>query len=112
MINIPLQAVPNQSLSIQLDQINFDIRIHSCGQSLIPEANTMVFTIFINGVRTISSFRATPGSAIIPYLYLEDGNFVMITQNDAYPSYDQFGITQYLIYASAAEIEALYATNT
>jgi hypothetical protein len=108
MINIPLQAIPNQSLSIQLDNNSFDIRIHSCDNTpQTPGTPTMSISISVNGAVIIDNQRMIPSWVLIGYRYLENGNFLMVTENDEYPDYNQFGITQYLIYASAAELEAL-----
>jgi len=35
MINIPLQAIPSQSLSILLNEQQYDLRIHDCGNSVM-----------------------------------------------------------------------------
>lgn len=102
MIEIPISAIPNQSFSIRLDNSQYDIRIHTCN-------NIMAFDIVRDGVEIVTGARAVAGYPIIPYDYLENGNFVIITANDEYPNYVQFGITQFLIYASQAEIGALRA---
>ena len=101
---IPLQAIPNQSLTVQIDNISYDIRVHLC-------SNVMAFDITIAGVLVIQGMRAVSGFPIIPAVYLENGNFVVLTQNDDYPYYDQFGITQFLYYASQAELEAIRGTT-
>ena len=98
---VPLQAVPNQSFSIQLDGNNWDFVIHDCGNGL------MAVDIALNGTQLISGFRMVPGWPLIPYQYLQDGNFVILTNNDEYPDWRQFGITQTLIYASQTEIQAI-----
>jgi hypothetical protein len=69
----------------------------------------MAIDIIRNGTPIISGSRMVPGYPLIPYNYLEDGNFTMLTEDDAYPDYSQFGISQFLIYASQAEIAALPA---
>lgn len=100
MIEIPLQAIPNQSLSVLLNNVQYDIRIEVCN-------NIMAFDIVRNNIAIVTGQRAVAGEPIIPYQYLEDGNFAVLTMNDAYPDYLQFGITQSLIYASQSELEAL-----
>lgn len=100
MIEIPLQALPNQSFSILLDQTQYDIRIESTN-------NVMSFDIVRNNIAIVTGARSIAGFPIIPYKYLEDGNFIILTMNEEYPDYTQFGITQSLIYASQAEIEAM-----
>lgn len=108
MINISLQAMPSQSLSIQLDGNNYDIRLHSCNNT--PQTlGTAIMTVSIarNGDSVVDNVRAVPGFPIIGYPYLENGNFVIITTNDDYPDYNEFGITQFLIFASQSELEAI-----
>lgn len=131
MITIPLQAIPNQSLSIQLDSqldaanpdntpvpFNFDITINSNDQT--PDSAgtaTMSVSITVNSNTTptllIDNVRCVPGSSLLPYAYLYNtyGNFVFTTQNDAYPDYNEFGITQFLIYISAAELVNIEAES-
>lgn len=108
MIIIPLQAIPNQSLTIQLDGNNWDIQVFSCNTTpQTPGTQVMAYTFTLNGVVIVSNQRGVTHWPLIGYDYLENGNFFMITDNDDYPDYNQFGITQYLIYASQAEIEAI-----
>lgn len=106
MIQIPLANIPNQSLSIMLDGNQYDIRVHSCRDNGEFGTGIMVFTIYRNNVVIVSGIRAVAGFPLIPSLYLEDGNFTVITENDEYPDWRQFGITQFLIYASPTELEA------
>ena len=108
MIVIPLQAIPNQSLSIQLDGNNFDLRFHSCNSNpTVIGTAIMTIDITINGTVTISGQRMVNGWPLIPYDYLSDNNFFMITENEEYPDYTQFGITQYLVYANQTELNEI-----
>jgi hypothetical protein len=111
MIEVPIAAVPNQTLSIQLDQNNYDIEIYTTNRANanLTGDGVMGITISRNGVLIISGFRLVANYLLIPYEYLEDGNFVLITQNDEYPDYPQFGVTQNLIYASQAELGVIRA---
>lgn len=103
MIQIPLQTVPNQSLSIQLDDVNYDFEIRS-----MPGTSTiMVFDITIDNELIVEGVRAVPAYPLIEYKYLENGNFIVITENDDYPDWEKFQISQFLLYASNAEIEAI-----
>lgn len=117
MIEVPVQAIPNQTLSIQLDNNQYDIHIVATtatttdtGQGQVAGEVNTVITIVRNNVTIVSGFRAMSGYPIIPYQYLEDGNFAFLTDNDDYPDYRKFGITQSLIYASASELETIRAT--
>lgn len=97
--SIPLQAIPNQQFTITLENHGFDIDISSSGGMTYA-------TISKDGVTIISGERVVAGEPIIPFPYLEGdtGNFTITTLNDAIPDYTEFGSTQTLIYATAAEI--------
>lgn len=100
MQEIPLQSVPNQSLSILLDKNQWDFAIKTTG-------GITSCSISLNGVDILDGIRAVAGSFLIPSLYEEAGNFFFTTQNFQLPDYTQFGTTQYLIYISADELSAL-----
>lgn len=108
MIDIPLQAIPNQSLSIQLSGINFDLRIKTCDNTpeTLGSSNTVI-TIAANEAIIVRNVRMVPLTALINYQYLEQGNFFLYTENDDYPDYNLFGVSQYLIYVSQSELEDL-----
>lgn len=102
---IPLQAIPNQSLSLQLDGINYDLRLHDCG-------NIMAVDIVVNNAALITGVRAVYGFPLIPYSYLEIGvgNFTFINALDndnEYPYWDRFNTDQVLIYTSPQELQGL-----
>lgn len=99
MIDVGIAALPNQSLTIQLDERLYDIHLR--------EANgVMAATIARDGVTLVSAMRITAGTPLLPYRYQEAGNFIMTTDGEAMPYYDQFGVTQFLVYLSAAELAA------
>lgn len=100
MFNIPLQAIPNQSLSVQIDQKTYDIRIKDCG-------NIMALDIAVDNIDIILGVRTVPNNLIIPYRYLENGNFFITSLDDEYPDWRRFGLDQFLIYASQAELTAI-----
>jgi hypothetical protein len=105
MINIPLQDIPNQSLSIQLKDNNVDIRLHTCASNAGTPSVTI--TITINENLIVNNVRIVPSTKLINYFYLENGNFYFLTENDDYPDYNLFGISQFLIFASTSELEAI-----
>lgn len=108
MINIPLQAIPTQSLSIQLDDNNVDLRLHTCDNTpQTPGTMVVTITININEVEIVSNVRIVASTALINYDYLANGNFYLLTENDDYPDYTLFGVSQFLIYASPDELEAI-----
>jgi hypothetical protein len=99
--NVPLAAIPNQSLSTTLGGNQYDIALSYCGNGV------MVIDLSINSVVILTGTRLVGNYPIIVSDYLENGNFILQTANYEYPDYTRFGIDQYLIYASQAEIEAL-----
>jgi len=105
---IPLQAIPNQTLSIQLDSNNWIIDVRSLNNTpQTPGTAIMAFSFNLNGTDIIDGQRGIINWPLIGYDYLENGNFYMLTDNDEYPDYNQFGVTQYLVYASQNEIDGI-----
>lgn len=108
MINVPLQAIPNQSLTIQLANVNYDLNIHDC----FP---VMGVTLVINNGLIVSGMRAVANFPIIPSAYLQNGNFAFVTNTEdktysvVYPYWDRFNIDQFLIYASPEELQQIAA---
>ena len=98
---IPLAAVPNQSLSVRLSNQQYDIRIHDCGNGVTTMDLTINEVVILTGCRIVGNYP------IIVSDYLENGNFILLTASYEYPDYTRFGITQYLLYATQAEIEAI-----
>lgn len=97
---IPLQATANQSLTVQLGTDRYVITVK-------VSVGCMAMTIERNDVTIVEGNRILAGEPIIPYHYLEAGNFILLTQNDELPDWQQFGVTQSLVFLSEAEIEAI-----
>jgi hypothetical protein len=107
MLFVPLEVLPNQTFSIQIDNHNYDMAVYSC--NLI-----MAFDLVRDGVTILTGQRVVVGTPVIPYEYLENenGNFAFVTANEEYPDYLQFNTTQSLIYASNDELEVLRDAGT
>lgn len=97
---VPIQAIPNQQFSIALGGAFYDISINEA-------RGIMAVGIKRNNVTIIEGIRMVSGSPVIPSKYQEDGNFMMVTNNFELPHYTGFGVRQFLIYFSVAELEAL-----
>lgn len=103
MIDVGIATLANQALSIQLDERFYEIELR--------EANgVMSATITRDGVTLISNVRVTAGTPLLPYRYQESGNFIMTTDGEAIPYWDQFNVTQFLVYLSADELAAYRGT--
>jgi hypothetical protein len=98
MLEINLAPIPYQSLSVNIDSIRYDLRIFLA-------TNVMCCDLAINGIPVLTSTRLIAGGFIIPYRYLENGNFLITTLNDELPYYEQFGTTQFLTYLTQDELE-------
>lgn len=97
---IPLTAEPNQEFTVRLSDRRFTLRL--------KEANgVMVADVTIDDLVKLEGTRVLAGEPIIPYAYLEAGNFMVLTDNDALPDYREFGTTQTLVYLTPEEIAAL-----
>jgi len=98
-VRIPLEAVANQSLSVQLDDQSYDI-------TLKETQGVMSVTILINDVVVVSGSRFFADTPLIPYEYLEGagGNFIMTTELDNIPIFSSLGITQFLFYLTVEDI--------
>lgn len=96
---IPLQAVPNQSFALLLEGLSYKITLKST-------RGVMAATIEINDVVAVSGARFFADTPLINYDYLEKsgGNFIMTTEADAIPDFNEFGVTQFLIYLDSTEI--------
>lgn len=100
MQTIPIKTVPNQSFTVTLDNNQWDFTIKSTN-------GTVSVSLTFNNVALLSNARAVGNTKIIPAEYQEDGNFMIVVQNFELPDYTQFGITQALIYVSAAELAVI-----
>lgn len=97
MREIILAPIPDQTFQIRLNSTLYDMRIFLAN-------NVMCCDLSINSVVILTSQRLVAGSLVIPYKYLENGNFIIITLNDELPYYEQFGATQFLIYYTPEEL--------
>lgn len=100
MIRIPLEATPNQFLTVYLEGSRYEITLKMCNGILSASITRDGQTLF-NGLRVVA------GVPLIPYSYLENGNFIFTTEDEELPVYTKFGSTQALYYLTMAEIGAL-----
>lgn len=100
MKEIPIKVFARQSLSIMLEQSLYEISLKECN-------GIMAATIIRDGVTLISNRRICAGMTIIPEGYLEEGNFVILTENGEIPYYTDFESSNVLIYLTIEEVTAL-----
>lgn len=100
---IPLNNVPNQSLSINEDDSVYDIEIKAL-------KSLMTATIVRDGVTIVANTRVLPGVPLIPFDYLENGNFIFVndmTVLSEFPYYSDFVSKYNLIFFTSSELEVL-----
>jgi hypothetical protein len=102
MISVSLAAVPNQSLTVQIADRIYDLSFRLTGA-------VMSASISRDGVPLVTNLRVTAGTPLLPYRYQEEGNFLLTTEAEQLPDYAQFEVTQFLVYVTAAELEAYRA---
>ena len=102
MQNIPIKSVPNQSLTIRVNNDIYNIEIKSIN-------DLMSISFVRNNIVIIENIRAIPMIPLIPYKYLYDGygNFAFLTMDDEYPDYNLFNISQSLVFLTDEEIESV-----
>lgn len=101
MIEVPLQPVANQSLTVTLEGSRY-------GLTLKETHGVMSLDVVRDEVELLRGHRVVAAAPLLPYRFLQDGgNFVLLTENDELPYYAQFGFTQQLVYLTAAEVAAL-----
>ncbi len=104
MLSVPISAVVNQTFSIVLDSNQYDLAIYLA-------KNVMAMDISRNNEIILLGARLVPNALIIPYRYLENGNFFMVTEDGQYPIYTEFGVTQFMYFISQTELAAIRATR-
>ncbi|OWK42202.1 hypothetical protein [Fimbriiglobus ruber] len=102
MLQLPIQALPNQQFQAVLDGTAWDFTLRSTN-------GVMSATLASNGSTVVENARCAAGSFLIPSRYEEAGNFLFLTADYALPDYTLFGNTQSLIYVSAAELAVFRA---
>ena len=103
MVEITLQQTPNQSFSFDIDGKTYDVTLRT--------TETTIADISIDNELAIIGMRVMPYRPIIPYEYLTmgGGNLFFITKNGEHLNYEEFGISQYLVYLTPPEVEFLNA---
>lgn len=97
MQELPLIQIANQQFSVELEARQWTITIKEANGVMIADVN-------VDGDDVVTGTRILAGEPIIPYGYLQDGNLVLVTLDDALPYWDQFGVSQALVYLTNAEM--------
>lgn len=104
MNTIKLQAIPNQKISIILEQSLYDITVRETN-------GVMSATIVRDGNIIVEGERIVAGTLILPYLYQEVGNFIFLNLNGELIYYTNFGASQNLVYLTENDLINLRSQN-
>lgn len=97
---VDLQQIRSQEIFIQLDGVQHELRVYATN-------NSMAYDITRDNNVVLRGSRLVNGEALIPFDYLEAGNLILIATDDRVADYNQFGLTQTLLYFTQAELDAL-----
>ena len=98
---ITLQQIPNQEVVVTLDGSRYKIQIKSASGFMIYGIERDGVIIIENGNRIVN------GAPLLPYKYMEAGNFILDVPDSELPDYTKFESTQFLTYASQEELAAV-----
>lgn len=101
MLEIPIQAIPNQEFSFLIDANRYTIVLTTLGD------DAMASSVSRNGIQLTTFDRLVSGQPLLayPHLVAGIGNFSFVTNNDQVPYWTEFNVTQKLIYATVGEIQ-------
>ena len=97
-----IQAVPNQTLSMNLEDNRYVLTLRAANGIMAADVTRNETTI-------LQGHRLVANAPVLPYRYLEAGNFVITSQDDELPDYEKFGLTQQLYYVTIAELAGFRA---
>ena len=98
--SINLQRLRSQQLAINLEGVQHSIRVYETNNGMAVDLERDGNLVF-NGLRLVN------GELLIPFEYLEFGNFLLISTDNCLADYRNFGETQNLIYFTASELAVL-----
>lgn len=102
MKEIPIKVFARQSLSVMLEQSLYEISLKECN-------GIMAATIVRDNVTIIDNRRICAGMTLIPEGHLEEGNFVILTENGEIPYYTGFESMDIMVYLTIDEVNRLRA---
>lgn len=104
--NIEIKAIANQSIKISAGGARWEIILNDCD-------GFMVSSIRKDGVAITDGIRIVYGTPLLPYKYMEQGNFVLYMDSSRdRAAYQRFGIDQFLYYIDQEGIDALRSESS
>jgi hypothetical protein len=102
MLIVPVSAVPNQSLQVQVGG-------QSCTLNLYQQSFAFYMDVLVNGVQIIGGVICENLNLIVRSLYLGfSGDFCWVDlEGESDPDYTAIGTRYQLVYLSQSDLEAL-----
>lgn len=98
MRTIPIDTLPNQELSINVEDNRWTIRLKVAQSSICAD-------ILLNDESLVLGQRIAVGTPIIPYDHLATaGNFILLVEGEDLPDWRKFNVSQQLLYISPGEL--------
>lgn len=101
MESIALRPTPNQAIPVTLDGFRHLITIKSADGFMTCGIERDGAVLLESGTRIVE------GEPLLPYKYMEQGNFIITNQNDEPIDYKKFEASQFLLYVTQDELDAI-----
>jgi len=91
----------NQEFDVEVNDNNIHVLLQT------DEIGTLLMTVSLNNEQIGQPYICFPLQYVMPYKWQEDklgGNFYFETVNDQYPSYEDFGYTCFLFFATKEDL--------
>lgn len=99
MRRIPLIQDPGQEFSVTVDGNRWLLRIKIAVRSMIAD-------IYLNDEALLYGAKIAVGTPLIPYEHMaQQGNFILVVDDEELPDWQQFGGRQQLYYVYPGELE-------
>lgn len=102
MQEIVVENIPQQSFNVSLGDSQWTLSFRTANNA---SADCTLADIKKDGTDIATGILCIPNMPLIPYEYMQKGNFVFISSDDAYPNYTNFGVTNQLYYVPKEELE-------
>lgn len=101
MKEIELSQTPSQNFSVNINDWNFDITLRDIGGEIIMDVS-------VNGNVLAKGLAVLPNQPVLPYPHLsKHGNFILLTESEAYPTWETIGKDSALYYMTPEEVEEI-----
>lgn len=101
MKEIELSQTPSQNFSVNINDLNFDITLRDIGGEII-------MNLSVNGNVLANGVAVLPNQPVLTYPHLTNyGNFVLLTESEAYPTWETIGKESSFYYMTPEEAEEI-----